>query len=81
MTNFEIQEKAGEIAAKYQTMRYGLGSFKKYSVDEWMKEMDEFLAPLDEEDTTKVREKFFSLVGLDGDLGNAHDKFLRDFPG
>ena len=81
MTESEIQEKAKEIAAKYKTMRYGLGSFKRYSTDEWMKEMNEFLAPLNEEDTTKVREKFFSLVGLDGDRGNAHDKFLRDFPG
>jgi hypothetical protein len=46
-----------------------------------MKEMDKFLASLNEEDTIKVKEKFLSLVGLDGDRGKAHDKFLRDFPG
>lgn len=81
MTESEIQEKAKEIAAKYKTMSYDFGSFKKYSTEEWRKEMDEFLAPLNEEDTTKVREIFYSLVGLDGDQGKAHEKFLRDFPG
>jgi hypothetical protein len=81
MIDTEIQEKAEEIAAKYNTMKYGLGSVRKYSIIEWTQELDKFLAPIDEPDKTKVREKFLSLVGLDGDRGLAHDKFSRDFRG
>ena len=81
MTDLEIQEKAEEIASKYRTMRYGLGSFKKYSIDDFMRERDKILEPLKESDKTKAIERSLTLVGLDGDKGNAHDKLLRDFPG
>ena len=81
MTDLEIQEKAEEIATKYRTMRYGLGSFKKYSIDDFMKERNKILEPLKESDKTKAIERSLTLVGLDGDRGNAHDKLLRDFPG
>ena len=81
MTDLEIQEKAEEIAAKYRTMMYGLGSFKKYSIDDFMKERDKIIDPLKESDKTKAIERSLTLVGLDGDRVNAHDKLLRDFPG
>ena len=81
MTDLEIQEKAEEIATKYRIMRYGLGKFKKYSIDDFMKERDKILEHLKESDKTKAIERSLTLVGLDGDRGNAHDKLLRDFPG
>lgn len=81
MTDLEIQEKAEEIATKYRTMKYGLGSFQKYSIDDFMRERDKILEHLKESDKTKAIERSLTLVGLDGDRGNAHDKLLRDFPG
>jgi hypothetical protein len=80
MTNFEIQEKAEEIASKYKSMSFPL-SVKKYSTENWTLELCKFLNPFNEPYKTQVREKFLSLVGLDGDQGKAQDKFLRDFPG
>lgn len=81
MTDIEIQERAEEIATKYRTMKYGLGSIRKYSITDWTVELNKMLDPLEEPYETQVREKFLTLVGLDGDRGNAHDKLLRDFPG
>ena len=75
MTNLEIQEKAEEVAQKYRTMRYDLGSVKKYSTIEWIEEMNKFLDPLKEPYKTKVREKFLTLIQF------TDYKFLRDFPG
>lgn len=81
MTDLEIQEKAKEIATKYKSMKYGLGSFRKYSLEDFYIEMDKILDPFEEPYKTQARDKFLTLVRLDGDLGNAHDKLLRDFPG
>ena len=75
MTDVEIQEKAEELKAKYNTMKWGLGSVRKYSRIEWVEEMNKFLDPLEEPYKTEVREKFLTSIRF------TDDNFSKDFPG
>ncbi len=77
----KIEEIAQEMANKYRQKMYGLGSSKKYSIDYLLTELENAKEKLSEPNKNKMVERFYQLVGLDGDRSKAHHKLLRDFPG
>lgn len=77
----QIETAAQELAAIYNSMKYGIGSTKRYSVSEINALLHKAEENFQESYKIQMRERFHVLVGLDGERGRAHDKLRRDFPG